>query len=83
MKTLILLLSFLFTNLFLIAQQGEIMLIGEDPDPEQFLPQLPTDAGIPDVNRVLVVYATNIDSSDDIKDYYVNRRNIPPINTIG
>ncbi len=31
----------------------------------------------------MVVYATNVDSSDDVKNYYINTRNIPSINVIG
>jgi hypothetical protein len=60
MKTLILLSLFLFSSLVLIAQQpGETMLVGEEPDMEQYLPQLPTDASFPDAERVLVVYKKN------------------------
>ena len=46
--------------------------------------QEPTNAGIPDANRVLVVYNSNSDTSLMVKNYYVAARGIPdPLNVVG
>lgn len=42
-----------------------------------------TNAGIPDASIVLVVYNANSDTSELIKDYYVQARGIPnPLNVV-
>jgi hypothetical protein len=83
MKTFLFYSLLLLSNVLLIAQvPGETMLLGEESE-EQLLPQTPTNTSFPDAERVLVIYATNVDSSNDIKDYYVSRRNIPSVNIKG
>ncbi len=44
--------------------------------------QTPTNAGIPDANRVLVVYNSLDQTSIDVKDYYQNARGIPSSNIV-
>lgn len=44
--------------------------------------QDPTYAGIPDANRVLVVYNSNSDTSFMVANYYKNVRNIPTSNIV-
>ena len=44
--------------------------------------QTPTFAGIPDANRVLVVYNSLDQTSIDVKDYYQNARGIPESNIV-
>ena len=85
-KTFLFLSLFLFFNLLVVAQEpGEIMVIGEEPDSAQILPQEPTNAGLPDAERVLVVYANNDfgdDSSHMLAEYYASIRNIPEENVM-
>ena len=44
--------------------------------------QVPTDAGIPDANHVLVVYNSLSDTSLMVKNYYQNARGIPSSNIV-
>lgn len=48
----------------------------------QIQAQIPTDAGIPDANQVLVVYNSNSLVSDSVMQYYVDARNIPSSNIV-
>jgi len=50
----------------------------------KILTQEPTNAGIPDASRVLVVYNSNSMVSDSVMQYYIAARGIPyPQNVVG
>ncbi len=80
MKTIFLVFAFLFSNLLLIAQQ-EGDLIDDDPQNIQtMITQDPTYANVVTPDEILIVHASNIDSSNTIAEYYAEIRNIPSVN---
>lgn len=86
MKTIILVFVFLFSNLFLIAQQEGDLIDDNPQNLQQPRSQDPTYSNVVTPEEILVVYKNSVggnDTSESIKDYYVEKRSIPSVNILG
>ncbi len=83
MKTILLVFLFLFSNLFLIAQQEGDLIDDNPQNLQQPRSQDPTYTNVATPEEILVVYKRTIgedDSSEIIANYYATIRNIPSVN---